>query len=118
MVGVSWELDADTVERYDPASQGWAKHHGPYRERFPEAWDRPMCAWREFWTRGDERLVVEWEIEGVALRAVFLNGQDVGPVTGANFDAVWMRPSHEQLAEEELWFGPADAPFRFQGERG
>lgn len=92
MDGRSWELDADTVERYDPASQGWVKHHGPYRERFPEVWNRSMCAWREFWVRADERLVVEWEIEGVAVRAVFLNGHKLeGPVTGKAFDAVWVR---------------------------
>jgi hypothetical protein len=89
---VSWEIDMDTVERYDPASCGWVKHHGPYRERFPEAWDRRICTWREFWVRGDERLIVEWEVEGRSIRAVMLNGEITEePMTPEAFDAVWMR---------------------------
>lgn len=88
---VTWTLDPDTVERYAPASRGWVDHHGPYRETFPEVMDRRMVHWREFWVRGDERLIVEWDSSPCTLVAVLLNGKDVGRVTGADFDAVWMR---------------------------
>ena len=40
----------------------------------------------------------------------FPRGQIVKLVNGRCPECV------ERLAEEELWFGPADAPFRFHGE--
>lgn len=91
MDGLIWRLSEDAVERYDPKAHGWSEHRGPYRDTFPEVFDRRMVHWREFWVRGGERLIVEWA-GPLALKAVLLNGEEItGKLTDAAFEAAWMR---------------------------
>lgn len=48
----------------------------------------------------------------------FTHGTIVKLIDGDCPDCVGRLSLAEALAEEELWFGTADAPFRFQGEMG
>jgi hypothetical protein len=125
---MSWALDEDAADRFDPPMAGWEIFHGLYGEEFPEFRGRGIPMQRDFWVRGSgparERLIVEWEQPWRRVVAVVLNGVVYDqPMTAEEFDGMWMRSipvpgEREAMAEEELWFGPADAPFRFQGEMG
>jgi len=89
---MAWELDQGAADRFDPSMAGWEVFHGQYTERFPEIEGRRMVFQRDFWVRGDERLIVEWQYPWKRVIAVILNGQvNEDPMTAEEFDAVWMR---------------------------
>jgi hypothetical protein len=125
---MSWFLDEGAAARFDPPMAGWEIFHGLYSKEFPEVAGRRMVAQRDFWVRGSgparERLIVEWEHPWHSVIVIILNGVVYDqPMTAEEFDGVWMRAvpvpgERETMTEEELWFGPAEAPFRFQGEMG
>jgi hypothetical protein len=125
---MSWVLDENAAARFDPSMAGWGIFHGLYSVEFPEIMGRRMVVQRDFWVRGSgparERLAIEWAVPWHSVIVVVLNGVIYDqPMTAEEFNGMWMRSipvpgEREAMAEEELWFGPADAPFRFQGEMG
>lgn len=89
---MSWILNPDAADRFDPPMAGWEVFHGRYTERFPEIEGRRMVFQRDFWVRGDERLIVEWQYPWKRVIAVILNGQvNEDEMTAEEFEAVWMR---------------------------
>lgn len=88
----SWHLPPAWEDDFDPVGQGWVQVHGRLYEIFPETYERPMVTWRDFWQRGDNRLVVEWEIEGQVIGAILLDGKEIKfPRTRAEWDNLWRR---------------------------
>lgn len=90
MDGLTWTLDPDAMDRFEPHSHGWEYFRGLSLEEFPGVRGRSMVHTRDFWTRGAERLVVESNPEGL-ITAVLLNGKEISPLSGEEFDAAWMQ---------------------------
>lgn len=65
------KLTNDQIEHYDPQAHGWEAARTFTSDIFPEVGINRRMVWkRDFWRRGDERLVVEftspWVLHAVA----------------------------------------------------
>jgi hypothetical protein len=86
----SWYFPEDWAEELDLADEGWVMATTPSSELFPEVDGRPMVWQRDFWTRGDDRLLMEWDVAYRVARAVLLNGKEIPvPTSEAEWDQVW-----------------------------
>lgn len=67
------KLSVDQVEEFDPKAVGWTTDALVRLPEFPEVDGRSMVFQRDFYTRGDDRMVIEWD-RGWTLRAIARNG--------------------------------------------
>lgn len=78
-----WDLE---IER-----AGWARVMWPATHSYPEVEGRGAVWGRNFYTRGRERLIIEWS-DPVTLSGVLLNGKP-HPVGSADALAALIRPA-------------------------
>lgn len=68
------KLSITEMDQHQEAVCDWTEvTSGPFREDYPEIEGRSLVRVREFWKRGNDRMIIEWEGYRT-VRAVALNG--------------------------------------------
>lgn len=83
-------MDDRTSDEFEPTSAGWEAVGRPYTVDFPEVEGRSLPMQRDFWVRGNDRLIIEWDNPWITVRAVLLNGVvQKEPMSRDEFNQVW-----------------------------